>query len=270
MGAVGVVPFPQRRRLARLDLARVAPSGRSLLVAVALTGLAALVYLGARETRVFAIRAVEVRGASPPVAAEVRRALLPLDGKNLLALGRSDVDRRLAQLPDVASASYDRSFPHTLRVVVVPERPVAIVRRGAGSWLVSARGRILRPLPHGALAGLPRIWLAAGTDLPVGTTLASESGASAAAALAVARRVGFRAAIAGVTVSNGTLALELRSGLELRLGTSEDVALKLAVAARILPVAGPGTAYLDVSVPARPVAMASAVVAVNPQVTGRG
>jgi cell division protein FtsQ len=270
VGAVGVIPFPQRRRLAFPDIARLAPSWRSLLVLVGLVAIAALLYLGARETSVFAIRTVDVRGAPPSVAAEVRRAMSPLEGKSLLALGESDVDGRLAVLPDVASASYDRAFPHTLAIVVVPEQPVAVVRRGAGSWLVSARGRILRTVALGALPGLPRVWLAGGTDPPVGTTLAPESGAAATAALAVARRVGFRAPIAGATVSDGTLALKLRSGLELRLGASNDVALKLAVAARIMPILGSETSYLDVSVPSRPVAMTAPAVATNPQVAGRG
>jgi cell division protein FtsQ len=267
---VGVIPFPQRTRLARPELARLAPSGRSLLVTVALAGCAALVYLVARETSVFAIQTVAVRGASPRIAAEVRRALSPLDGVSLLALGRSDVERRLSALPDVASASYDRAFPHTLTVVVVPERPVAVVRRGSGSWLVSARGRILAPVAHGALPALPRIWMAAGTDLHAGMTLAPDSGGRAAAALAVASRVGFDARIASVTLADATLTFKLKSGLELRLGTPDEVALKLAVAAKILPVVGAGATYLDVSVPARPVAMAPPALAVNPQVGGRG
>jgi cell division protein FtsQ len=270
VGAVRVVPFPQRPRLGRPDLARLAPSGRSLLAAVALAAAAGLAYVGARETSVFAMRTVSVRGASPRVATEVQRALRPLEGTSLLALRGDDVDRRLAGLPDVASASYDRSFPHTLTVVVVPEQPVAVVRRGAGSWLVSARGRILRPTLHGALPWLPRIWLGAGTDTTVGTTLAPESGGDAAAALAVARRVGFRARVVGVTVGPDQLTLKLASGLQLRLGSARDVPLKLAVAARIVPLLGPDAPYLDVSVPTRPVAMASPAVAVNPQVGGRG
>jgi hypothetical protein len=46
----------------------------------------------------------------------------------------------------------------------------------------------------------------------------------------------------------------LRSGLELRLGSPRASRLKLAVAAEIVPLLDPGTLYLDVSVPARPVA----------------
>jgi cell division protein FtsQ len=270
VGAVGVVPFPQRRRLARPELARLVPSGRSLAVAAALVVAAGLLYMGARETSVFALRTVEVRGASPQLADEVRRELRPLEGTSLLAVNGADVGRRLATLPGVASATYDRAFPHTLTVFVVSEQPVAVLRRGAGSWLVSARGRILQSLPHGGLATLPRIWLAAGDDLPPGSTLAPESGASAAAALSVADRAGFRGRVQSVTVSGPALTFKLRSGLELRLGTAQDLPLKLAVAARIVPLAGPDATYLDVSVPSRPVVMAPAAAVVNPQLGGLG
>jgi hypothetical protein len=56
----------------------------------------------------------------------------------------------------------------------------------------------------------------------------------------------------------------LASGLELRLGDLQAVRLKLAVASRILPglLARGGYAYLDVSVPERPVA------GLNPQPEG--
>jgi hypothetical protein len=39
-----------------------------------------------------------------------------------------------------------------------------------------------------------------------------------------------------------------------RLGDALDVPLKLAVAARVIPLLGAETAYLDVAVPERPVA----------------
>jgi hypothetical protein len=48
--------------------------------------------------------------------------------------------------------------------------------------------------------------------------------------------------------------LRLRSGLELLLGTPVDADLKLAIAARVMPKLTPGSVYLDVSVPERPVA----------------
>jgi cell division protein FtsQ len=256
VGAVAVVPFPHRRRLAAADLARLArlvPTMRSILVAAAAVAVAGLLYLVARETPIFAVRSIQVSGVHGAAAAHVREALRPLEGTSLLALHSSDVEDRLAAVPEVRRATYDRAFPNTLRVVVVPERPVAVVRQGAASWLVSTSGRVLSVLPRGALRRLPRIWIPQGIDVAVGDTLASDEGGRAATALALASRVGFRARIRDVSFARGTLVFGLRSGLDLRLGGDEELALKLAVASRILPLVR-DEAYLDVSVPARPVA----------------
>jgi cell division protein FtsQ len=256
VGAVAVVPFPQRRRLGAPDLARLGrflPTGRSVLVAGAVVGVGGLLYLAARHTPLFAVRSIEVRGVRGATAAHVRSALEPLEGRSLLALHGSDVQDRLAAVPEVARASYDRDFPNTLRVVVVPERPVAVVRQGAAGWLVSARGRVLRRLPRRTHGGLPRIWLPRSADIAVGATLAPEEGRRAAAALAAAHRVGFRRHVRDVSLADGRLVFALRSGVELRLGDQENLALKLAVAAQILALAGEAT-YVDVSLPARPVA----------------
>jgi len=61
-------------------------------------------------------------------------------------------------------------------------------------------------------------------------------------------------AVASVVAERGELTLVLRSGLELRLGDGSDLPLKLEVSRRILPHLGASDAYLDVSVPNRPVA----------------
>ena len=206
-------------------------------------------------------------GADPAVgqaAAHVRAALRPLEGKSLLALHGSDVENRLAAVPDVQSATYDRAFPNTLRVAVVPERPVAVIRQGAAAWLVSARGRVLRVLARGTDKALPRIWLPRSADVQVGATVAPDEGGQAAGALATARRVGLHGRVRDVSATGGLLVFSLRSGLQLRLGDEHDLALKLAVAARILPLVR-GAAYLDVSLPARPVAGST-----NAQLAGRG
>ena len=269
MGGVAVVPFPQRRRLGAPDLARLAalvPTRRALLVAAAVLGAAGVLYLVARETPVFAVRSIEISGVRGAAAAHVRASLRPLEGKSLLALHGSDVEDRLAAVPDVQSATYDRAFPNTLRVVVVPERPVAVIRQGAAAWLVSARGRVLRALARGTGRALPRIWLPRSADVQVGATVAPDEGGHAAAALANARSVGFHGRVRDVSTTAGALVFSLRSGLQLRLGDEHDLALKLAVAARILPLVR-GSTYLDVSLPARPVAGSRTL---NPEVEVEG
>ena len=58
-------------------------------------------------------------------------------------------DRQLESLSTVRSVRMDRAFPHTLRITVVPERPLAVVRRGQDAWLVSEQGRVIRELDPG-------------------------------------------------------------------------------------------------------------------------
>lgn len=237
----------------RVLAARIAPSWRSLGISAALVVLAAGAYAAARETSMFAVRTVEVRGAPAPVEKDVRAALEPLAGTSLLKIDRSKIERRLAALPSVAAVAYDRAFPHTLRVFVSAERPVAVLRRGSEGWLVAASGRVLRELPRPRLSGLARVWLPRSASVTVGATLADEAGRRAVEVLAAARRMPLRARVADVVTDARELTLHLASGLEVRLGDTTNLRVKLAVANRILSQLSP-PGYLDVSVPLRVVA----------------
>ena len=240
-------------------LARLLPSGPSLLVGFALLGVAAGAYEIARSTSLFAIQRVEVLGAPPEAAARIRSALKPVAGTSLLTLAPDAVEERVAALSEVASVSYDRSFPHTLVVTVRLEEPAVVVRRGEESWLVSLRGRVVRPLEPGARPGLPRVWVAPATRLTAGGYVGDPAAERAIRAVAALRAEPLPTAVRSVRGERGELAFRLVSGLELRLGTEADLGVKLAVAARILSDLPPrwqgGPATLDVSVPERPVAV---------------
>jgi cell division protein FtsQ len=250
-----------------LDLGRLAPSSRSLLLGVALLALALAGYVGARETSVFAVRSIEITGGTPPIRAAVRAALAPEAGKSLLRIDGDELDRRLAPVPTVLSARFDRAFPHTLRVVVTPERPVLLLRSGRDGWVVSARGRVLRKVRNTRLSSLPRLWVPRPTRVAVGATLAPEDGAAAAAALAPVAGTRFPGHIRFVRAGRDELTFVLRSGLQVRLGNGGDLRLKLAIARRLIAATGADAAigYLDLSVPQRPVVSTS-----QPQVEGRG
>ena len=198
----------------------------------------------------FAISRIEVRGGSPRVARQVHGALAPLVGTSLVGLDGAAVLRKVDALPTVVHASYDRAFPHVLRIVVVPERPAAVLRRGAQSWLVSVRGRVMESLPSRGGPKLPRVWISTRTTVHVGGTVAAGT-ATAARAAGLAGR--FASRVASVTDTNGLLEFHLRSGLDLLLGEGRDVELKVAVAGHVLPILAVGSTYLDVSNPGRPV-----------------
>ncbi|MBA3366815.1 MAG: FtsQ-type POTRA domain-containing protein [Actinobacteria bacterium] len=238
-----------RPLLAALESPRLA-RGLAYLAVVLLCALGA--YFGARETGMFALRQIEIEGARGANAAKVRAALAPLLGSSLVALEREKVESRLAAVPIVAGATYDRNFPHTLRVRVSIERPVAVLRRGSESWLLSAGGRVLAGLP-GRRPPLPRIWVARAGKIYVGGKV---SGSAQKAVHALGPLIGepFLRRVRAATASGPEITLTLRSGLELRLGDLERLPLKLAVARRVITLLGAETSgsFLDVSAPARP------------------
>src|SRR5215212_10232613 len=94
---------PARAAVARLPprprALQLLPSGRSLALSLLLIVLAGLAYVGARETSVFAVRAIEIQGARPAVARRVEAALQPLEGKSLLQVRGEEVTRLATALP---------------------------------------------------------------------------------------------------------------------------------------------------------------------------
>jgi hypothetical protein len=225
---------------------------RALAIAIALPILVTGAYFAARETSTFALRTIEVSGGTPALQAQVRTVLAPLVGRSLMALNGGAVERKVDALPAVVSSRYDRAFPHTLRVTIVPEVPVAVLRKGKETWLVSARGRAIRQIPRTTRRALPRIWVPAAAQVSAGAFLAPDEGGTTARVLSLARD--FPARFTTASLAHGELTLHLRLGVELRLGEPVDVRLKLAVARRALRVLPAGSTYLDVAVPQRPVA----------------
>ena len=154
-----VVPLPRRITGERLDLVRLVPSGRALGIAFLVVAGAVLAWYGARETGVFSVRTVDVAGAPGPVTAQVRHVLADTRGTSLLKVDLEAARQEVEALPTIQSARFDRAYPHTLRVVVVPERPVAVVRQGADSYLVAASGRVVADVGRRSHPALARIWV---------------------------------------------------------------------------------------------------------------
>jgi cell division protein FtsQ len=245
---------PRALRPRELRLGKALPSGRALAVGFALLAAGGLAYLGARESSLFAVRQIRVIGAPPRVAAHVRAALAPLQGRSLVGLDDAAVERRLAGLPDVAAASFDRDFPHTLHVVVTPAHSIAVIRRGAGAWIVSSDGTVIRAAERFAAPRLPRIWVSRRTSVEAGAAVGDSDAIRAIKAIATARRAGFAARLAGVRATGDGLTFILAGGMQVRFGDVTALPVKLAVAGRLLPLVQGTSTYIDLSVPERPVA----------------
>ena len=232
------------------------PSARAVSIAASVVAAIGLLYLGARETSIFALQDLEVSGVSSSVRRSVEAAAKPYVGESLVALDQDELRRQLESLSTVRAVRMDRAFPHTLRVTVVPERPLAVVRRGQDAWLVSEHGRVIRELDHGRRNIRTNVWTSADTSLAVGSTVAD---AELRIVLDALRRVpdAFPARVSMALMEDEEVTLVLASGSELRLGEPTALPLKLAVAARVLGRLSAEEraelGYLDVTVPALPV-----------------
>ena len=236
------------------QLVRLIPSGRSLLIGFALVGMATALYLVGRDTSLLAVHDIRVTGASARVERQVERALQPLLGTSLLRVGTTDVAERLVAIPDVETVTIDRSFPHGLQVSLTTARRVAVLRQGRAAYVVSERARILAAAPRDISPALPRIWVPTAVDLSVGATVGDPLTAAAVHAATAVFRTGIGGLrVRSVQAGDDRLTYTLRNGFEVRLGTLQQVPLKLAIARRILAQGGVER-YVDVSVPERPVA----------------
>lgn len=237
------------------------PWRRAVLIGFGIVAALGLLYLGARETPVFSLQTVEIQGAPPNVYRAVLRSLEETRGASLVALDGDAVVRRLEALPSVRSVSYDRAFPHTLRLVVVPERPVAVVNQASSLWVVSERGRVIGRTSAAEAPELPRVRYLPEAPLAAGEFLADEGTRSVLAALAEAPRR-MPIPIHSARFEDGELTLVLAGEGETRplllLGEPDDVGTKLRVAALVMRKLSAeeraALAYLDVTLPDRPVA----------------
>ncbi len=247
----------------RVSARALLPSARTLLVCWLVALAAGGAYAVARESSIFAIQTIEVHGAPPAVAATVRQAAAGALGKSLVSFDGDAVVARVEAVPAVANATYDRAFPHTLRIAVRPERPIAVLRAGTRAWVVATSGRVLERVQLGTHRDLPRIWVPATTEVTPGAILDEQSGRDAARVLAPLHDRRLPRRVSAVIFTGGELTFALAGGIELRFGEPKALRLKLAIARQILPRLEPAATYLDVSVPTRPVSGSN-----DPQVSG--
>jgi cell division protein FtsQ len=120
----------------------------------------------------FAIRRIEVAGASPAVEAEIRAALIDVDGASSLALDAAALRRRIERLGWVESAAVSLEAPEVLRLSVVERVPTAVWRVDGEPWLIDAEGaRIAALFRRDEFPHLPLV-VGEGAERAVGEALA--------------------------------------------------------------------------------------------------
>lgn len=126
----------------------------SLVLAV-LAGGGYLVF----KTPMFAVQQVAITGVKGELAQQVKRSTADRIGSPLVSVDIDALRDQLAGIPEVASVTVARTWPHTLTVAVAARVPVAVTNANGSWWLMDANGLPYRSGPTRPL-GLPAIELA--------------------------------------------------------------------------------------------------------------
>ena len=222
----------RRRRFRRILFAFLA------LVAAAVIGAAAWL-LGWSDATT--LEAVRVEGADDELADHIAATAEAPVGEQLIWVDTDAIAARVGELPDLASVSVQRSWPHTLVVSVQQRVAAAAIRNGGSWWLVDRSG-----VQFGRADDKP-------PDLPVLDAPAGDDDDATRAA-----GVGVLTALPGEllklvkTVSAHSAAdvrITLSTGADVRWGGPRDSAEKAEV---LLSLLGEDATTYDVSAPSRP------------------
>ena len=146
------VPAPSDRRFRR---AHVKPTRRRrwlsavkpLVTYGALVGLViAGVYWGSAaitDARVLPIENIRIAGNRRLTSADVVALVSGMRGQNIVLADLHDWRDRLLQSPWVQDATFRRTLPKTIDIVIAERDPVAIARLGGGLYLIDQRGIVM-------------------------------------------------------------------------------------------------------------------------------
>lgn len=120
---------------------------KPFLAALFLVALPSAVVVWVLTAPRFALRGCEVEARGPRVSqASVRKALEPLQGRNLVRLSLAEVAAAVQRDPWVASVEIVKELPDGLRVKVAERRPVALLQAGDSLVWADSEGRAIAPV----------------------------------------------------------------------------------------------------------------------------
>jgi cell division protein FtsQ len=202
-----------------------------------------------RDSSLFAVRELEVNGVTAN-RDEVTAALAEAAAQmTTLHVDDDELRSAVERFPTVASIEANATLFHRLEINVTERLPVAKAKIDGKTVAVSADGYVLTGLAFGA-SELPSIE----ADSGPGDHLDEPGAAEAAIVGAVPEQLNGRLQRAEWDEERGGVVVDLDGAPELRFGDGSDAEEKWeAVSAVVADPGFDGAAYLDVSVPERPV-----------------
>lgn len=241
----GAPTVDPRLKARRIEVARA--QGRKRLRRMIVLAVITLLVVGAvvlTRSSLLDVDRVTVSGADNSGRdAVVDAAAIPA-GEAMVSVDPSKVEARIEELPWVADAVVERSWPGTVRVEVTERVAVAVAGRGSAASLVDSEGRVLGPAA--GRSSLPAIGSASPGE--PGTKLADDRRFLAALVASVPDEL--LAEVTSAELVGEAPVLVLRDGIEVRLGDRTRIRSKADAAVALLDQADRATiATIDVSVP---------------------
>lgn len=232
--------------------------GIALLLAVMLFSVYRLWF---RDSSFVSVQHVTVSGLTTADAPRIRTALVAAaHDMTTLDVQQSALNSAVAGFPVVKGVVAQASFPHTLKIRVIEERPVAVLLVGGERLLLSADGTVLRGVTTGhPLALIRSSGSVPQSTLPQGEPLSALRVVAAAPHVLVGR-------ISAVRVGKlRGLFASLRNGPQIFFGDDSRLDAKWAAAVAVLAnSSSKGASYVDVRLPERPVAGGVAAQTLTP------
>jgi cell division protein FtsQ len=250
------------RTIPRVALAIPASLRRRLLFALgALVVLWSLYHFWFRDSGFVKVEHVKIKGVTARNSDEIEAALThAARDMTTMHVRKGALMSAVAGYTAVKDLEVTAHFPHTLTIRVIQEQPVAVLRAGGKRVLLSADGSVLSGVRAGRkIASIRTSGGAPATRLTDPVAL-GELRVVAAAPNALALRI----ASVGRGASRG-IVVKLQNGPQIVFGDDTRLEAKWAAAAGVLAdSSSKGASYVDVRLPARPVAGTFSVSSLQP------
>ncbi len=271
---VGAAPRPappsassgreRRQRHQRGQALRVALVAVGVVAALALVALVALFAL--RDSPVFSIDAVEAEPTGHVTQTDIQNLVKVPAGSTLLNVDTDAIEASLRKDPWVAGVSFERSFPHTLKISITEQQIDALVVMNTGSvaWYLGDADIWIQPtkieaaegqsVNDAALAqaladGCLLVTDVPATVSPVAGSVATDEVLSAVAAFQDGFTEEFSSQIVSYSAASpDSVTCTLKNGVEVLLGSPTDIAAKETVVQRTLEQHPGAVTYINVRV----------------------
>ena len=246
----------ERQRHQRVVTAKHVARAAAVLLGLVLVGLVAFVLL--RNAPTFAIENVEVEPTAHVTEDDLQKLVRVPAGSTLLNVDTDAIEQTIKTDPWVGSVTFERSFPHTLKLTINEQKSDALVVMNSGSvaWYLGDAGSWIQPtklspaegqsVNDAALAIALSEQTLLITDVPATVQPAAGSPATDDALAAVqAFRQGFSESFSSQVVSYSApsadnVSCTLASGIEVELGRAENIEQKESIVSGYLNQYGAG------------------------------